>query len=88
VPVIQDEFDLVHIDGGHTLEIAESDIINTSKLLMNDAIIIMDDVNIYDNNHTLANLWLELSTRLGYKPPSFRTFENDCQDIKVKSGSQ
>ena len=88
VPTIVDEFDLVHIDGGHTLEIAERDIVNTNKLLMKDATIIMDDVNVYDVKHTLANLWLQLSTHFGYKNPSFALYQNDCQSIKVKSNGQ
>jgi hypothetical protein len=83
VPSIIDKFDLVHIDGGHTLDIAECDITNTNKLLMNDAVIIMDDVNINDSNHTLANLWIRLSNIYGYKEPSFEIYKNDHQDIRV-----
>ncbi len=85
VPTIYNKFDLVHIDGGHTLEIARADIVNTNKLLMNDAVIIMDDVNINDTNHTLANLWIQLSTHFNYKVPSFEIYKNIHQDIRIHS---
>ena len=83
VPTIVDEFDLVHIDGGHSLDIARSDIINTNKLLKKNSVIIMDDVNINDKNHTLANLWLELCKQFGYKKPSFEIYENIHQDVRI-----
>jgi hypothetical protein len=85
VPTIIDKFDLIHIDGGHTLDIANSDIINTNKLLMNDAVIIMDDVNINDSNHGLSNLWVQLSTLFDYKAPSFEIYKNNHQDIRIFS---
>jgi predicted O-methyltransferase YrrM len=87
VPTIVDEFDLVHIDGGHTLEIAKCDIINTNKLLMKDATIIMDDVNVYDVNHGLGNLWLYLSAQFAYEHPSFPLYQSDHQNIKVKNNN-
>lgn len=83
VPSIIDKFDLIHIDGGHSLEIAECDIRNTNKLLMNDSVIIMDDVNVNDSNHTLANLWIRLSNEFGYKDPSFELYKNIHQDVRV-----
>jgi len=82
VPIIHDKFDLVHIDGGHSLDIAECDIINTNKLLMNNAVIIMDDVNINDTNHSLANLWLHYVSKFGYKEPSFEIYKNDYNDVR------
>ena len=89
VPTINDRFDLVHIDGGHTLEIAECDIINSNKLLMNNSVIIMDDVNVNvnDNNHTyhtqaLSNLWIQYTIQYGYKEPSFEIYKNDHNDVR------
>ena len=41
VPKINDTFDLIHIDGGHTLYIAERDIQNTYRLLNNNGTIVL-----------------------------------------------
>lgn len=82
VPTIDDKFDLIHIDGGHSLDIAESDITNTNKLLMNNSVIIMDDVNMNDNNHYLANLWKNYIKIYDYKEPSFEVYKNDHNDVR------
>ena len=52
---------------------------------MNDAVIIMDDVNVNDSNHGLSNLWVQLSAHLGYKAPSFEIYKNIHQDIRIFS---
>jgi precorrin-6B methylase 2 len=39
------KFDLIHIDGGHGVKTAESDIVNCRKLADKDTIIIVDDTN-------------------------------------------
>jgi len=49
-------FDLIHVDGGHTDEIATSDINNTIKLLEKDGIIVIDDYNM-DNLKNLVNTY-------------------------------
>jgi len=46
------KYDLIHIDGGHTTEIANSDIINSYRLSKHGTILIMDDYN-FDNLHQL-----------------------------------
>jgi len=79
VPSIYDKYDFVHIDGGHGTDIASSDIINTNKLLMDDAVIIMDDVDVID----LSNVWVQLRDQLGYKEPTFEIFKNKYQDVRV-----
>jgi spermidine synthase len=83
VPNITEKFDLIHIDGGHTLDIAECDIVNTNKLLNNNSIIIMDDVNINDINHSLANLWKHYVINFDYKKPTIELYNNDHHDIRV-----
>lgn len=83
VPSIVDKFDLVHIDGGHSVNVAECDIINTYKLLMNNAVIIMDDVDIYDNNQSLANLWKHYVNIFSYKEPTFDLFISRHHDVRV-----
>lgn len=82
LPNIYDKFDLIHIDGGHGLDIAEADIINTHNKLLNNSVIIMDDVNINDSKHTLAKLWLNYVHKFGYKEPSFEIYKNDHSDVR------
>lgn len=38
------KFDLIFVDGGHTYDVAKSDLINCSKLAHKDTIVVMDDV--------------------------------------------
>jgi hypothetical protein len=82
VPNINDKFDLVHIDGCHQLDIAEHDITNTYKLLLNNAWIIMDDVDIDDNNHTLAMLWKKYTNIYSYKAVPYELFHSIHHDIR------
>ena len=49
---ITDTYDLIHIDGGHSTEVAESDIINSYRLSKQGTIIIMDDYD-FGNLHSL-----------------------------------
>jgi len=50
---IDETFDLIHIDGGHSVRVAKSDIEQSLRLSKRDTIIIMDD---YDNIKLKA-LW-------------------------------
>lgn len=45
------KFDLIHIDGGNTTEIANSDIINSYRLSKQGTILIMDDYEFYNLHH-------------------------------------
>ena len=49
------QYDLIHIDGGHTHEVALSDVQNSYRLSKNETILIMDD---YDYPH-LRTMWDE-----------------------------
>jgi predicted O-methyltransferase YrrM len=51
--LIKNTYDLIHIDGCHSVEIAEMDINNSMKLCKSKTILIMDDTDL---NH-LNNLW-------------------------------
>ena len=82
IPNIYDKFDLIHIDGGHTLDIAESDIVHTHNKLLNNSVIIMDDVNINDTNHQLSQLWMYYVTKFEYKEPSFQIYKNNYNDVR------
>ena len=53
LPNISDstKFDLIHIDGGNTTEIANSDIINSYRLSKQGTLLIMDDYDFYNLHH-------------------------------------
>jgi predicted O-methyltransferase YrrM len=53
LPEINDKYDLIHIDGGHTTKVAESDISNSTKLSKQGTILIMDDYDLPN----LHDLW-------------------------------
>jgi hypothetical protein len=62
---IDETYDLIHIDGGHSTDVAENDIINSYRLSRNGTIIIMNDYNFanlhplwdkYCNDYNLKNL--------------------------------
>jgi hypothetical protein len=42
---VNNNYDLIHIDGGHSTEVANSDIINSYRLSKQGTILIMDDYN-------------------------------------------
>lgn len=48
-------FDLIHIDGGHRLDVAHRDFINCRKLATEDSIVIFDDVDILN----IGKLWFQ-----------------------------
>jgi predicted O-methyltransferase YrrM len=43
---INDKYDLIHIDGGHSTAVANSDIINSYRLSKQGTILIMDDYDV------------------------------------------
>lgn len=59
LPKIQDKYDLIHIDGGHTVEVAESDIIQSYRLSKNRTILIMDDYD-FQHLHTLWDKYIQI----------------------------
>lgn len=59
LPEIQDKYDLIHIDGGHSVEVAESDIIQSYRLSKNRTILIMDDYD-FTNLHTLWDKYIQI----------------------------
>jgi len=82
VPQIYDKFDLIHIDGGHYIDVAESDIVHTHDKLLKKSVIIMDDVNVYDRYSQLANLWMYFVNKFGYIEPTFEVYKNNHQDVR------
>ena len=62
LPRIHNTFDLIHIDGGHSLEIAEKDIFHICKMLRDYSIIVMDDTN----DPVLSRVFQKYSDFMGF----------------------
>ena len=75
---IRDVYDLIHIDGGNTTEVAESDIINSYRLSKHGTILIMDD---YDFPH-LKLLWDYYKIKYNLKPLDIHLYNSKHHDIK------
>ena len=75
---IHDKYDLIHIDGGHSTEIANSDIINSYKLSKQGTILIMDDYD-FDNLH---NLWNSYIIKYNLKKLDINLYNSIHHDIK------
>jgi predicted O-methyltransferase YrrM len=71
-------YDLIHIDGGHETEIADSDIINCYRLSKKGTIIIMDD---YDFSN-LHELWDSYINKYNLKPLNINLYNSPHHDIK------
>lgn len=76
---IHDKFDLIHIDGGHSTEVAESDIINSYRLSKSGTILIMDD---YDFTN-LHKLWDNYIIQYNLKQLSIQTYISMHHDIRM-----
>jgi predicted O-methyltransferase YrrM len=70
------KYDVIHIDGGHAIEVANSDIQNSYRLSKDKTILIMDDYDCY----YLHNLW-DIYV-LKFKLKSFNCFNSIHHDIK------
>jgi uncharacterized secreted protein with C-terminal beta-propeller domain len=55
--LIGNQYDMIHIDGCHLVDIAELDIKNSLQLCKSGTILIMDDTN----DIKLLNIWLRYS---------------------------
>jgi predicted O-methyltransferase YrrM len=77
---INTTYDLIHIDGGHTTEVATSDIIQSFRLSKTGTILIMDD---YDFNN-LHDLWDEYCERYNshLKKLNIHIYNSPHHDIK------
>jgi predicted O-methyltransferase YrrM len=71
-------YDLIHIDGGHLTEIAESDIINSYRLSKQGTILIMDD---YDFSN-LHELWDNYINKYKLNKLNINVYESVHHDIK------
>jgi len=75
---ITDVYDLIHIDGGHSTEVANSDIINSYRLSKKGTILIMDDYD-FDNLH---GLWDSYINKYKLKPLNINVYNSQHHDIK------
>ena len=56
---VRDTYDVIHIDGGHSTEVAESDIQNSYRLSKDGTLLIMNDYDFY-NLHGLWDSYVNL----------------------------
>lgn len=75
---INDNYDLIHIDGGHSTEVANSDIINSYRLSKQGTILIMDDYNF----PKLHNLWDSYIVKYNLKKLDIKLYSSPHHDIK------
>jgi hypothetical protein len=75
---INDNYDLIHIDGGHSTEVADSDIINSYRLSKKGTILIMDDYD-FPNLH---NLWDSYIIKYNLKILDIGLYITSHHDIK------
>jgi predicted O-methyltransferase YrrM len=78
IRTINDMFDLIHIDGGHFTEVADSDITNSYRLSKQGTILIMDDYNF----HNLQPLWDKYIIKYNLQPLDIHLYKTDQHDVK------
>jgi predicted O-methyltransferase YrrM len=71
-------FDLIHIDGGHSIEVAGSDIEHSHRLSKTGTILIMDDYDF----HNLHGLWDSYVKLYNLKPLNINVYTSPHHDIK------
>jgi len=75
---VNEQYDLIHIDGGHSTEVAESDIINCYRLSKNKTILIMDDYD-FPNLHDLWDKYIRI---YNLKQLQISVYDSPHHDIK------
>jgi predicted O-methyltransferase YrrM len=78
LPSLTEKYDLIHIDGGHSTEIAYSDTENSIRLSNEDCILIMDDVN----SENLKNVWNDCINTYNLKDVNFNLLPCKFHSIK------
>lgn len=78
LPLHNDTYQLIHIDGGHTTEVATSDIENSLRLSTNKTILIMDDYD-FPNLH---KLWDSYIINKNLKKLDIFVYNSPHHDIK------
>jgi predicted O-methyltransferase YrrM len=75
------KYDLIHIDGGHSTEVATSDIINSYRLSKKGTILIMDDYDFYN----LHPLWDYYKNEYNLKSLNIQIYNTHQHDIRFVS---
>jgi predicted O-methyltransferase YrrM len=75
---IHDVYDLIHIDGGHSTQVATSDIINSYRISKKGTILIMDDYN-FPNLHELWDVYIY---KYNLKKLNINLYDSPHHDIK------
>ena len=75
---VNNTYDLIHIDGGHSTEVAESDVINSHRLSKQGTILIMDDYNFPNLN----NIWDIYIIKYNLKKLHINVYNCPYHDIK------
>ena len=75
---VNDKYDLIHIDGGHSVEVATSDIINSLRLSKQGTILIMDDYDF----PILNELWNMYINKYNLKPLNINLYNSPHHDVK------
>ena len=75
---VNETYDLIHIDGGHSTEVAESDIVNSIRLSKKGTVLIMDD---YDFPN-LYELWNKYINSYGLNSLDITVYNSPHHDIK------
>ncbi len=79
---VNDNYDLIHIDGGHSNEVANSDIMNSYRLSKPGSILIMDDYD-FPNLH---KLWDKYIMKYDLKKLHINVYNYPHHDIKYVCG--
>ena len=72
------EYDLIHIDGGHSIEVASSDVINSYRMSRHGTILIMDDYD-FPNLH---EMWDKFVTLYDLKRLNILAYDTIHHDAK------
>lgn len=75
---VDNNYDLIHIDGGHSTNIANSDIINSYRLSKQGTILIMDDYD-FINLHKLWDIYI---IKYNLKKLDINLYNSQHHDIK------
>jgi predicted O-methyltransferase YrrM len=78
LPKLNSKYDLIHIDGGHSTEIAKCDTENSVRLAKLGCIIIMDDVNV----ECLKCVWNDCVDKYNLKDVTFELKKSIFHSIK------
>lgn len=79
LPLHTGVYDLIHIDGGHSIEICKNDILCSYKLARLGTILILDDTDI---NH-IRIIWNEFIHTLGLQPLDTHKYKTPYHDICI-----